>query len=94
MGQDLATLLLSTVIAQREGKPLYIGLVDIEAAYDTTWKEGVWFKLHSRGLRGRVWQLLASILSKYPTYIKCDGEISELLEILKGLPQGSSLSGL
>ena len=94
MGQDLATLLLSTVIAQREGKPLYIGLVDIEAAYATTWKEGVWFKLHSRGLRGRVWQLLASILSKYPTYIKCDGEISELLEILKGLPQGSSLSGL
>ena len=94
MGQDLATLLPTTVINQRAGRPLYIGLVDIEAAYDTTWKEGVWFKLHSRGLRGKVWALLVSILSKYPTFIRCDKETSELIEILKGLPQGSSLSGL
>ena len=60
----------------KERKPLY-----------TTWKEGVWFKIHSRGVRGRVWQLLALILSKYPTYIKCEGEISELIEIVKASPR-------
>ena len=92
-GTDLAVLLLTTLIQMTKG-PLYLGLVDIEAAYDMSWKEGVWFKLNARGVRERVWKALQGILKAYPTKISCEGEVSELIQILVGLPQGSALSGL
>ena len=49
-GCDLTAQVISTIIAISKDSPLYIGLIDVKSAYDKSWKEGIWFKMHLKGV--------------------------------------------
>ena len=36
-------------------KHTYIALIDIEKAFDYTWREGIFYNLWQRGVRGKIW---------------------------------------
>ena len=38
---------------KHEGKKLFLGFVDFRKAYDTVWRDGLFFKLLSNGINGR-----------------------------------------
>ena len=89
----MAAFVISSVLHARKQEQTLVAFVDIKGAYDATWKDGLFLKLHAAGLRSKVWRLLRSVLSVRPTRLKVNGDLSELLEITVGLAQGSPLSG-
>jgi hypothetical protein len=92
-GAELALLVLIALLHSRKGIPTFLAYVDIKGAYDALWKEGLFFKLYAKGVRGSLWTLLVSVVQAFPTRISHNDEVSELIKVLIGLAQGSPLSG-
>ena len=42
----------------REGKKTYAFSLDVQKAYDTVWRNGLWVKLWDLGVRGRMWRVI------------------------------------
>ena len=90
---EMATFVISSLLHLRQGQPTFVLFADIKGAYDSLWKGGFLTKVYAAGLRGKLWKLLRSMVSSYPTRLKARGQLSELLLITVGLAQGSPLSG-
>lgn len=41
---------LTQTIASRQGKPTYVAFLNISKAYDTVWRDGLWYKLQHIGV--------------------------------------------
>ena len=52
--------ILKSVIQQRkfQRKLTYIALIDFEKAFDYTWREGIFYNLWQRGVRGKIWRIM------------------------------------
>ena len=74
------------------GKPVYVGLLDIEKAYDTVWQEGLFYKLFSVGINGRTWRILRKFYNGFKCQVKVDGMLSEEIETYQGIHQGAPCS--
>ena len=68
--------------------------VNIEKSYDSVWREGLMYKLHVLGIRGRIWTWIKSFLSDRRTVISMGGEKGQEFNTYIGLPQGSVISPL
>ena len=68
--------------------------LDISAAFDKVWHNGLIAKLCQIGIDGTLINLFKSYLSHRKQCVVVDGEISSLLEIKAGVPQGSRLGPL
>ena len=66
--------------------------LDISAAYDSVWRQGLIYKLLHLGLRGRMLSWIVAFLSKRFGSVCLEGSRSERKEFKFGLPQGSCLS--
>ena len=42
----------------REGKKTYAFFLDVQKAYDTVWRNGLWVRLWDLGVRGRMWRVI------------------------------------
>ena len=68
--------------------------LDVSAAFDEVWHNGLIAKLCQIGIDGTLINLFKSYLSHRKQCVVVDGEISSLLEIKAGVPQGSRLGPL
>ena len=68
--------------------------IDIEKAYDSVWREGLMYKLHGLGIRGRIWSWIRSFLNDRRAVITLGGEKGQEFNTAIGLPQGSVISPL
>lgn len=66
--------------------------LDFEKAYDMLWTNGLLFKLHSLGVRGRMFGWIRSFLQDRTIQVRLHQTFSKTLSISKGTPQGSVLS--
>ena len=41
----------------REDKPTYAFFLDMQKAYDTVWRDGLWLKLWDMGAKGKMWHV-------------------------------------
>ena len=41
----------------RENKHTYAFFLDVQKAYDTVWRDGLWLKLWDLGVKGRMWRV-------------------------------------
>ena len=41
----------------REDKPTYAFFLDVQKAYDTVWRDGLWLKLWDMGVKGKMWRV-------------------------------------
>ena len=57
--------ILCAVIAARKMRGLrsYCAFLDARSAFDTTWRSGLWWRLHQRGVAPRRWLILCSLYS-------------------------------
>ena len=69
-------------------------LIDFEKAYDSVWVEGLLYKLHEAGWKGKVWSIIANMLLTRKIYIRVGKYQSKELEAHLGLPQGSIIAPL
>ena len=65
---------------------------DLEKAYDTTWKYGIFRDLHDAGLRGRMPKFIGKFLSDRSFYVSVGSYLSDAFSQKMGVPQGSILS--
>jgi len=66
--------------------------VDLEKAYDTTWKYGILKDLFDMGLKGKVPTFISNFLSEREFKVRVNLIDSEIHEQEMGVPQGSILS--
>ena len=74
------------------GLTTYCFFLDVQKAYDTVWRNGLWKKLWEIGIRGKMWRMMKKMTECARSAVMLDGEISKYVDILQGVAQGCTLS--
>ena len=74
------------------GLTTYCFFLDVQKAYDTVWRNGLWKKLWEIGIRGKMWRMVKKMTECAKSAIKLDWETSKYFDILQGVAQGCTLS--
>lgn len=65
--------------------------LDIVAAFDSVWIEGLLYKLHKAGVTGRAWRWIRCFLTDRRFRVVSNGSMSDWFDLGAGVPQGSIL---
>jgi hypothetical protein len=76
----------------RPGFHISAAFLDLKAAFDRVWIPGLLWKLHSIGIRGRLWAWLKAFLTHRSIRVVHDSLVSDWFSISAGVPQGAVLS--
>ena len=76
----------------REDKPTYAFFLDVQKAYDTVWRDGLWLKLWDMGVKGKMWRVVKGMYEVSRSAVLLDGEKSTMFSVEQGVAQGCSLS--
>ncbi|CAN0253682.1 unnamed protein product [Ectocarpus fasciculatus] len=76
---------------KREGTPILL-LLDVQKAYDTVWRNGLWKQVSHYGIKGTMWRVLKKMTECTKSADMLDGELSKFFNIEQGVPQGCTLS--
>lgn len=91
---NLFSLTQCIEIAEKEQRPLWLAFLDIKGAYDSVIQENLWGILGTLGVEAGVTNLLKDIYNSNKVRIKWETNVSEPIEIERGLRQGCPLSPL
>ena len=58
----------------REGKDTYAFFLDVQKAYDTVWRNALWFKLWEFGVREKMWRVCRRMYEFSKSAVLLDGE--------------------
>lgn len=89
-------LTIDTVIATRmkQKQDTYIAFLDLEKAYDKTWRLMLFEKLIHNGIKGNILRSIHTILTTAKRAVRIGNVLSDWFEMVCGVPQGSILSPL
>ena len=73
-------------------KPIFACFVDFRKAYDSVWREGLFFKLISNGCSKNFMRILLSMYSSVVTSVKLHNGITPFFKSHIGVKQGCNLS--
>lgn len=76
----------------RERKKLYCAFVDLKRAFDSIYRDGLWFKLIKSGIDGKLLSIIRSMYSEAKSCVKQFGTLSEFFSSDVGLLQGEVIS--
>lgn len=66
--------------------------VDLQQAYDRVWRKGLFIKMNSAGIHGKLYRWIKGFLTERTISTKVENRISSKETLEEGLPQGSCLS--
>ena len=89
-------LILQSIVQEylHKGKKLYCTFVDIRKAFDSIYRNGLWFRLYICGIRGKMLKIMKSMYCNVKSCVKHLGNKSIFFDSLIGLKQGEVLSPL
>jgi hypothetical protein len=70
----------------------YLLFVDIDKAYDTVWRAGLLWHVWQKGIRGKLFRVLAQMLDDTPCTVMHNGAFSNIIEPDMGWEQGDTLA--
>ena len=76
----------------REKKRLYCAFIDLKRAFDSVYRNGLWYKLIKNGLDGKLFDIIGSIYSDVKSCVKIFNSLSDFFKSDVGLLQGEVLS--
>ena len=76
----------------REDKETYAFFLDVQKAYDTVWRDGLWVKLWEMGVKGKMWRVTKNMYEASRSAVLLEGEKSPAFSVEQGVAQGCSLS--
>ena len=66
--------------------------IDLERAYDMIWKDGLLYKLRQLGIENEMYRWIDAFLTDRTIQVKVGNELSTVIRLDNGTPQGSVLS--
>lgn len=91
LGDNLFTLTQCIEIAEKEYMPLWLEFLDIKGAYNSVIQEDLWHRLGTLDVEHGVTNLLKDIYNSLKGIIKWEKNVSEPIEIQRGLDRGCHL---
>jgi hypothetical protein len=88
-----AIFIVDDKVRRAKGK-VYLGFLDIEKAYPSVWREGLWFKLKKAGITGRMWRVVKKFYEQCEVAVRVNGELQDWYEEIVGVREGCVLSPL
>ena len=79
---------------KKMGIDLYVAFIDYAKAFDTIWRDGLWYKLVKEGIGGKFLNILKSMYEKSKSCVFINGERSQFFSSFAGVRQGEILSPL
>ena len=76
----------------QKGKKTFCFFLDIKKAYDTVWRDGLWYRMWDMGIQGKLWQVIRNIYNVNHSYAFLNGCKSDYFDIYQGVVQGCALS--
>ena len=78
---------LNEVIQGRlqEGKKTFSFFLNIKKAYDTVWRDGLWYRMWEMGIQGKLWRVIRNIYNVNQSCVYLDGIKSEYFGITQGV---------
>ena len=76
------------------GKKAYVAFLDVRKAFDTVWHQGLFLKMHRKGIPPRIWHLLQTWYNSASNSVKLNEDISRPFASQQGVHQGAILSPL
>jgi hypothetical protein len=52
------------------GKQLFCAFIDLNKAFDSVYRNGLWYKLHCNGVRSKMLQMLKAMYESVKVYVK------------------------
>ena len=74
------------------GLTTYRFFLDVQKAYDTVWRSGLWENMWEIEIRGKMLRMTKTLTECARSAVMLDGEISKYVDILQGVAQGCTLS--
>ena len=71
----------------REDKPTYAFFLDVQKAYDTVWRDGLWLKLWDMGVKGKMWRVVKGMYEVSRSAVLLDREKSNMFSVEQGVAQ-------
>ena len=91
--EDQVTLLVQEIENAFQEKMKTIAVfVDLTAAFDKVWKDGLLLKLLRKQVNGNMFQWIKNFLFQRTARVKIDGYKSSLVKLREGVPQGGVIS--
>lgn len=81
-------------VIYNEKKKLYCAFVDFKKAFDTVYRNGIWYKLMNSGFSCKFIKMLKSMYCSVKTCVKVNGNLSDYFDSYMGVKQGETLSPL
>ena len=75
-------------------KKLFCAFVDFKKAFDTVWRSGLWIKLISFGITGKLFNVIRNIYNNIKSCVQENGQKSDYFSCYTGVRQGENLSPL
>ena len=76
----------------KEGKKTFSFFLDIQKAYNSVWRNGLWLKLWNMGVKGKMWRVIKTMYNSSRSAVLLEGEKSSTFSVEQGVAQGCSLS--
>ena len=77
---------------RKRKSPVYTCFLDNEKAFDNVWQNGLFYKLHDLGIKGRIWRLIRNSYTDSTVHISLEGHKSDPISVQKGVGQGRVMS--
>ena len=76
----------------KEDKTTYGFYLDGERAFDTVWRDGLFYKLWAKGVRGHMWLAIRGLMNQTSCRVRIGGSVSDASTREQGIDQGCLLS--
>lgn len=71
---------------------LYCAFIDFKKAFDSVYRNGLWFKLNKLGISGKILRIIRDMYTKVKARVKVCNTYSDFFECAIGLKQGEVMS--
>jgi hypothetical protein len=91
-----AIFILQNVIQHflNNGKQLFCAFIDLKKAFDSVYRNGLWYKLHCNGVRSKMLHMLKAMYESVKVSVKHCNSYSDFFDSYIGVKFGEVLSPL
>ena len=79
---------------QNRGKKLFCAFIDLKRAFDTVWRDGLFYKMQLMDINGKCYNVVKSMYRNVKSCVSVNGKTSSFFPCNIGVRQGENLSPL